>query len=107
MNRQICNPHMYLFNNCGCEQKSVQSFHYHFCSFITIYMHVSYQSSKKGCACNAAFNMLHARLCTRRIDYIDMNKPEYACLGYCLTGKGDKTLNVQYILHLKNNISSR
>ena len=24
MNRQIYNTHMYLFNNCGCEQKSVQ-----------------------------------------------------------------------------------
>ena len=107
MNRQIYNTHMYLFNNCGGEQKkSVQSFHYHFCSFITIYIHVSYQSSKKGCACNAAFNMLHARLCTCRADYIDMNKPEQACLSYWLTGKGDKTLNVQYILHL-NNILSR
>ena len=62
---------------------------------------------KKGCAWNAAFNMLHARLCTCRTDYIDMNKPEYAYLSYWLTGKGDKTLNVQYILHLKNNISSR
>ena len=27
-------------------KKSVQSFHYHLCSFITIYIHVSYQSSK-------------------------------------------------------------
>ena len=23
MNRQIYNTHMYLFNNCGCEQKKV------------------------------------------------------------------------------------
>ena len=61
----------------------------------------------QGCACNAAFNMLHARLCTCRTHYIDMYKPEKACLSYCLTGKCDKTLNVQYILHLKNNISSR
>ena len=38
--------------------------------------------AKKGCACNAAFNMLHARLCTCRTDYIGMNKPEYACLSY-------------------------
>ena len=30
--------------------------------------------AKKGCACNAAFNMLHARVCTCRTDYIDMNK---------------------------------
>ena len=36
--------------------------------------------AKKGCACNAAFNMLHARLCTCRTDYIDMNKLELACL---------------------------
>ena len=51
MNRQIYNTHMYLFNKCGCEQKtSVQSFHYHFCSFITIYIHVSYQSSEKKVA---------------------------------------------------------
>ena len=51
--------------------------------FITIYIHVSYQSSKqKGCACNAAFNMLHARLCTCLTEYIDMNKPKYACLSY-------------------------
>ena len=57
--------------------------------------------AKKGCACNAAFNMLHARLCTCRTDYIDINKPEEACLSSWLTGKGDKTLNVQYILHLK------
>ena len=57
--------------------------------------------AKTGCACNAAFNMLHARLCTCHTDYIDMNKPEYACLSYRLTEKGDKTLNVQYILHLK------
>ena len=32
--------------------------------------------AKKGYACNAAFNMLHARLCTCRTDYIDMNEPE-------------------------------
>ena len=32
--------------------------------------------AKKGCACNAAFNMLHARLCTCRTDYIDIVKPE-------------------------------
>ena len=32
--------------------------------------------AKKGCACNVAFNMLHARLCTCRTDYIDMSKPE-------------------------------
>ena len=32
--------------------------------------------AKKGCASNAAFNMLHARLCTCPTDYIDMNKPE-------------------------------
>ena len=38
--------------------------------------------AKKGCACNAAFNMLHARLCTCRTDYIGMNKPELACLSY-------------------------
>ena len=31
---------------------------------------------KKGYACNAAFNMLHARLCTCHTDYIDMNKAE-------------------------------
>ena len=31
---------------------------------------------KNGCACNATFNMLNARLCTRRTDCIDMNKPE-------------------------------
>ena len=33
-------------------------------------------SAKKGCACIAAFYMLHARVCTCRTDYIDMNKPE-------------------------------
>ena len=38
--------------------------------------------AKKGSACNAVFNMLHARLCTRRTDYIDMNKPEQTCLSY-------------------------
>ena len=38
--------------------------------------------AKKGCACNAAFNMLHVRLCTCRILYTDMNKPEKACLSY-------------------------
>ena len=32
--------------------------------------------AKKGSACNAAFNMLHARLYTCRTDYIDMNKPD-------------------------------
>ena len=31
--------------------------------------------AKKGCARNATFNMLNARLCTCRTDYIDMNKP--------------------------------
>ena len=34
--------------------------------------------AKKG----SAFNMLHARLCTCRTDYIGMNKPELACLSY-------------------------
>ena len=77
MNRQIYNTHIYLFNDCGCEQKeSVQSFHYHFCSFITIYIHVHTNPAKTGCACHAAFNMLHARLCTCRTAYIGMNKPE-------------------------------
>ena len=61
MNRQIYNTHIYLFNNCGCEQKKV------FKASIIISV---------ACACNAAFNMLHARLCTCRTDYIDMNKPE-------------------------------
>ena len=32
--------------------------------------------AKKGCACNAAFNMLHACSCTCRTDYIDINKLE-------------------------------
>ena len=76
MNRQIYNTHIYLFNNYGCEQKSVQSVHYHFSGFLTIYIHVSYQPRKIGCACNAAFNMLNARLCTCRTDYIDMYRPE-------------------------------
>ena len=76
MNRQIYKTHMYLFNNCGCEQKSVQSFHYNLCSFITIYVLVFSNPAKKVCACNAAFNMLHARLCTCRTDYMYMNKPE-------------------------------
>ena len=60
--------------------------------------------AKQSCACNAAFNMLHAQLCKCRTDYIDMNKPEYACLSYRLIGKGDKTLNVQYILHIKTTV---
>ena len=57
-------------------KNSVQSFHYNFSCLITIYIHVSYQSSKKGCASNAAFNMLNARLCACRTDYTNMNKPE-------------------------------
>ena len=49
---------------------------------ISVAFHVSYLSSKKGCACNAAFNKLHERLCTCRTDYIDMNKLEKACLSH-------------------------
>ena len=69
---------MYLFNNCGCEQKKCSKLPLSFnvALLLTIYIHVYYQSSKKGCTCNAALNMLHARLCTCRSDYIDMNKPE-------------------------------
>ena len=66
---------MYLFNNCGCEQKKVfkASIIISFALFIFM-LHTN--PAKKGYACNAAFNMLHARLCTCRTDYIDMNKPE-------------------------------
>ena len=50
-------------------------------SFLLLFMFHT-NPAKKGCACYAAFNMLHARLCTCRTDYIDMNKPEKACLSY-------------------------
>ena len=62
--------------------------------------------AKKGCACNAAFNIvMHACVHVVLIILIQcMNKPEKACLSYWLTGEGDKTLNVQYILHLKKHI---
>ena len=76
-------------------------------SFLLLYKYLfSYfiLIQQKGCACNAAFNMLYAGLCTCRTDYIDMNIPEKACFSYWLTGKSDKTLNVQYILHLKQHI---
>ena len=77
MNRQIYNTHMHLFNNCGCGHKK--------CSKLSIIIFVALLlfvfmvhtiPAKKGYACNAAFNMLHARLCTCHTDYIDMNKPE-------------------------------
>ena len=85
-------------------KKSVQSFHYHFCSFITIYIHVSYQSSKKRVAhvMPHLTCYMHACIHVVLIILIWLNR-----IGLFELLINWKTLNVQYILHLKNNISSR
>ena len=68
---------MYLFNNCGCEQKKVFKASIIISVALELFIFMFHTNpAKKGCACNVAFNMLHARLCTCRTDYIDMSKPE-------------------------------
>ena len=56
-------------------KNSVQSFHYHFSSFILFIFMFHTNLAKQSGACNAAFNMLTARLCACRTNYINVNKP--------------------------------
>ena len=52
--------------------------------------------------------LTYARWCACPTDNMYMNKQEYVCLRWRLTGKHDITLialSIQYILHLKKNPS--
>ena len=77
MNRHIYNTNMYLFLIIiAVRINSIQSFYYHFSSFVTFVFKLHTNPANKVAHVTPRLHMLNVRLCVCRTYYINMDTLE-------------------------------